>query len=76
MLRGAIQNQKVSVRRPGDRFPQRSGWEHAAVTKTPGAIDHHDLAITPETQVLQAIIGNDDVDTPLDESIGSGNAIA
>jgi hypothetical protein len=76
MFHGAIHNQEVSLRRSEDRLPQWTRREHAPVTKTPGAVDHHDLAITGQTQVLQAIIGNDDVNTVLDERARGCNAIA
>src|SRR6185437_15939600 len=76
MFHRTIHNQEVGLRRSRERLPQWTGREHTTVTKAPGAINHDDLAVPRETQVLQAIVGDNDVNTPLNERTRGRDTIA
>jgi len=76
MFHDTVHNEQVSLRGPGDGFPQGTGRKHPAVAETPRSIDDHNLTVARETQVLQAIVGNDDVNAMLDERMRGCNTVA
>jgi hypothetical protein len=67
-----------SVGSPGSRapLPQRPRRQHPAITETARAIDDEDLAIAPHPQVLQTIIGEDDVDPSRNQLSCRGHTVA
>ena len=71
MFRRAVNNDEVGVSRAGNRVPQRAGRQHPTVAESPGTVDDHDLTVPCETQVLQSVVGDDDVDALRDQGTGS-----
>ena len=67
MLGGASDDDQVRARQLRERFAQRACGQHAAVAKAAGAIDHHQLAVARQAQVLQAVIRDHQVRAPGDE---------
>ena len=63
------------MRAASRRFSQRSRWQQATVAEASGAVDDHDLRVARETQVLQAVVGQDDVAPLFGEQAGNGDTI-
>ncbi len=71
----SVENDQVDTQCPGRRLAQRACRQHPSVPKPPGAIEDDDLAVAGEPQMLQAIIGENDVDAVGDECLRGRYAI-
>jgi len=57
----AVDDDKIDLREPRDRFPQRAGRQQESITVAADPIDHGDFDIPPQSIVLQTVVGNDEV---------------
>src|SRR6266850_3444130 len=75
MLGNTIHDDDIDLPRTANRLPQRSRWQQPAVPEAPGSIDHNNLAIPREPQMLQAIICDYDVHSQRNELLRSGKTV-
>ena len=57
-----VHYQYVGARKARERLAQRARGQQAPITKSAHAVDDDDLAVARQTQMLQAVIGQDDID--------------
>ena len=75
VLGRAVHHHRVGLRQSRERLTQRARRQHPAIAKAARAVDHHDLAITTQAQMLQSVVREDDIGASCNQSARAGDAI-